>query len=569
MPTPYANAASSSRSPSSSPPLPAVGETINERYRLDREAGRTEAGVVFDALDLSLDRRVAVEVASSLEEPSARRKWSRDAMMAQRLEGEHVLRVLEVGNVGANVPYVVREAGLCTMAAELAAKGAVPIDVAVAWTLEACEAVAEGHALGMAHGDLRLDNVYLVRGTPEARVKVAWTSAAKAERAAKEDVARDIASLGVMLRLLVTGHTEADADGASTLPGDLSHAVARALAQDPTAKFNNVGELARVLAPFAPPGHGAARAVAYILSRAGIVGRPMPGARRSAPSSPAVSSPVARGANASDAAASTAPSVTDRLSFTDEWFGRPARSSLPPAAEPPRSRRGFAFAVVSVALVSVALGGSVFLWQSGRLPRWTGAAPPEPVGTTEVTSGTDESANDAERERTAAQAAADEANASAQAEPRANERGATAPEPAKSVSVDSLPNAPPATTAYAAPVSAPPAREAITNAVPEIRGVTPPSTATSAAASAPASATSTPASTASPSGTTGAASSSAASESNGADGAAAPPASATTDPTTAPSATAPASTNEPASPPSASPSPSTSPSETDPTSPPY
>jgi hypothetical protein len=419
----------------------------------------------------------------------------------------------------------------------------------------------------MAHGDLRLDNVYLVRGTPEPRVKVAWTSAAKAERAAKEDVARDIASLGVMLRLLVTGHTDADADGASTLPSDLSHAVARALAQDRTGKFNNVGELARALAPFAPPGHGAARAVAYLLSRAGIVGGPVPGApraMRSASSSPAVSSPGARTAKATDVAASTAGSVTDRLSFTDEWFGRPTRSSILPPPEPQRSGRGFAFAVVSVALVSAALGGSVFLWESGRLPRWTGAAPPESVGTTELTSSTDESANESERERAAAeaqaQAAADEANASAQAEQQANERGARAPEPAKSVSVESLPNVPPATTTRAAPVSAPPAHEAITNAVPEIRGVTPPSPTSTTAASAASASTTSPA-------TTGAPTSSAASESNGMDRASAPPASATSDPTTAPSATAPATTNDPASPPPA-PSPSTAPSPSESETPP-
>jgi hypothetical protein len=43
------------------------------------------------------------------------------------------------------------------------------------------------------------------------------------------------------------------------------------------------------------------------------------------------------------------------------------------------------------------LAGTVLLWDLGMLPRWTGAAPPEPVGTTELTSGpwdTDEHAVD-------------------------------------------------------------------------------------------------------------------------------------------------------------------------------
>jgi cell division septation protein DedD len=287
-------------------PAAGAGDTLAERYRLDREGVRTEAGVLFDALDLDLNRRVAVEIASSIEEPKARRKWARDATLAQRLEGAHVLRVLDVGDVDG-VPYAVRDATLCTMAAEIEVKDAVPIPLAVAWTLEACEAVAEAHALGMAHGDLRLDNIYLVRGTTEPTVKVAWTSAAKAERAAKEDIARDLAGLGVLLRVLATGRFGDDeADGAPTLPTELAHAVARALA------------------------------VAFLMSRAGIVSGTIPGS--------------------------------------------------PPSSRRPTRRARPAFAFVSAALIALVLGGSWFLWQNGKLPRWTGAAPPDAIGNTEVTS---------------------------------------------------------------------------------------------------------------------------------------------------------------------------------------
>src|SRR5437762_2201081 len=112
----------SARRPVSVPAAPSLfgaGDTISDRYRLDREAMRTEAGMVFDATDLTLERRVAVEVASSLAEPRARRKWARDALLAQRLEGEHVLRITDVGNLPDGIPYVVRESALRTLAGEL------------------------------------------------------------------------------------------------------------------------------------------------------------------------------------------------------------------------------------------------------------------------------------------------------------------------------------------------------------------------------------------------------------------------------------------------------------------
>ena len=432
--------------PPTSQGSPHAGDVLAERYRLERDVGRTEAGVVFDGIDLHLNRQVAVEIASSIEEPKARRKWARDAMLAQRLEGEHVLRVLDVGNLVGGVPYAVREAALCTMAAELEVKGALPIPVAVAWTLEACEAVAEAHALGMAHGDLRLDNVYLVRPlrgrdereSGEPTVKVAFTSAAKAERAAKEDVARDLAGLGAMLRVLSTGRlTDDEADGAPTLPTDLAHAVARALSVDPRERIQNVAELARMLAPYAPPGHASARNVAFLMSRAGIVAGALPLAVTAPPPPPSSRRP--KGVVPAEPLVVTAPISTrdaDRASFTDEWFGRaqrtPLRASLAPAHRPARP----VFAMVSLALVALVLGGSWFLWQNGMLPRWTGAAPPEAVGNTEVTSGPAASPAESMTAEPAAAAAAPAAAAAATT--------AVAPPTAEtaSTSVESLPTAP-------------------------------------------------------------------------------------------------------------------------------
>jgi hypothetical protein len=444
-------------------------DTIAQRYHLEREGVRTEAGVVFDAVDLNLNRRVAVEIASSIDEPDARRRWARDAVLAQRLEGAHVLRVLDVGNVDG-VPYAVREAALCTMAAEVEVKAALPIPLAVAWTLEACEAIAEAHALGMAHGDLRLDNIYLVRGPAEPSVKVAWTSAAKAERAAKEDVARDLAGLGALLRVLATGRFGDDeADGAPTLPTDLAHAVARALSIDPRERFQNVAELARTLAPFAPPGHPSARNVAFLMSRAGILSGAIPGSapssRRAIVTAPA---PAALPSRAGAPRAADAPSsMTDRLSFTDEWFGRGTRTSLAGTLAPVPVRRARpAFALVSAALIALVLGGSWFLWQNGKLPHWSGAAPPDAVGNTEVTS---------------APAAPAEPAAVEPVEPA----GATA-----STSVDALPNAPvdPATAAQPAvaatstsstgvpPPAKPRAVEPRAKPAAELRYVDPPTT---------------------------------------------------------------------------------------------
>lgn len=305
-----------------------------------------------------------------------------------------------------------------------------------------------------------------------------------------------------MLRLLVTGQTESDAEGAATMPSGISQAVARALAQDREGRFENVAQLARILAPFAPPGHGSARAVVFMLSRAGVVGGPLPAMPR-APKKPVPAAPPSDG---DLGAVTTSPG--DRLSFTDQWFGRPVQVPLVPLVAlepPPRRNRGFAFAVVSVALVSAALGGSFFLWQTGVLPRWTGSAPPDDIGTTGVTSGAmDENERAAENAEANAVRAAEEAAETdkARAEPAATADEAKPADAIRSLPVGSLPEAPAPTTVATA--IAPPATtlptlpvvpDPIVNTVPEVRGITTASPATTAPA---ADATNTPSAVAPP-----------------------------------------------------------------------
>src|SRR5688500_16017408 len=148
------------------------GATVFERYRIERESGCNDSGIVYDAVDIRTGKSVALEIATSVEDDDARSRLARDAMLAQRLEDEHVLRVLEAGILSDGSPYVVREPALSTLAGEVQARGATDPSPAAAWTLEICEALAEAHALGLAHGDGRAATVGVARdesGPPVAQ----------------------------------------------------------------------------------------------------------------------------------------------------------------------------------------------------------------------------------------------------------------------------------------------------------------------------------------------------------------------------------------------------------------
>jgi eukaryotic-like serine/threonine-protein kinase len=321
------------------------------RYRLDRETRRSDLGVVYDATELSTERRVAVEVATKLDDPEARARFTRDAMMAQRLEGEHVLCVLDVGALPDGVPYLVREHAVATLADEIAARHEIPIEEAVGWTLEACEALAEAHAIGMAHGDVRAENCWLARGRDGSPiVKVAWTSHAKADAVAKEDIARDIAGLGGVLRALVSGTTTADdADGAPTLPNGVAHVVARASGQGDERYYAHVGELASDLAPFGPPDHPSVRTTSFLLSRAGI-------ARTSSPRT--ISTPTP--------ALPTSVAASNEA-HPDGWNER-AHDGRRWGSAPPGGARKGGLAMLAAVLLGVAAFGAYALYRSGNAP---------------------------------------------------------------------------------------------------------------------------------------------------------------------------------------------------------
>lgn len=368
-----------------------------ERFNLDREAARTETGVIYEATEKVTHRKVTIELANDLDD-DARLGFERDAMISQRLEGEHVLRVLEVGALVDGTPFVVREPALGSLANDVSTRGPLPTAEAVAWTLEVCEALAEAHTKGIAHGDVRAETVFLGRdaaGQPIAKVR--WTSKAKAEGTAREDVARDVAGAALLLRYLITGQTEIDDDAVKTLPTELGHAVARATSKNDDVRQRNIGELASTLARYAPPEHQSARNIAFLMSRAGIVGAPV-----SIPVSQRMTAPnlmVAPAAVATYAAPPSSrrvpvgPSLRGEPGLNEEWFAASPRrsriSDLPPAP----ARKSGAGVAVALLLLGATLGGTVFLYKNGQLPQWSGTAPPsdegkmEPLSRTEVTSG--------------------------------------------------------------------------------------------------------------------------------------------------------------------------------------
>jgi serine/threonine-protein kinase len=269
---------------------PEVGRLIGGKFVIEGILGRGGMGVVYAARNMDLDQRVAVKclLPEFLDVPEILERFAREARAAVRIQGEHVARVLDVGRSEDGVPFIVMEyLEGHDLAQELLTHGALGIAEAVTYILQACEAIAQAHALRIVHRDLKPSNLFLA-ATPGRNpfVKVLdfgiskvvdpkssqltktttlmgtpyYMSPEQLLAAKTVDERSDIWSLGVILYELLTAISPFAAETGPEVVAKIVHnepvppSTLRCLQAKPDARFQDVGALALALAPFAAPG---------------------------------------------------------------------------------------------------------------------------------------------------------------------------------------------------------------------------------------------------------------------------------------------------------------------------
>jgi len=137
---------------------------IAGKYRVDRVRGQGGMGIVVLATHVQLHRPVAIKfiLPEVLGTPHVVQRFLREAQAAVQLSSEHVARVLDVGALETGAPYMVLE---YLEGADLSSfpRSQLTVGGIVDLVLQACEALAEAHALGIVHRDIKPANFFITR----------------------------------------------------------------------------------------------------------------------------------------------------------------------------------------------------------------------------------------------------------------------------------------------------------------------------------------------------------------------------------------------------------------------
>ncbi|MEO8181281.1 MAG: serine/threonine-protein kinase [Deltaproteobacteria bacterium] len=277
------------------------GDVLCDRYRVDRVLGAGGMGVVVLAEHIELRERVAIKflLDDAAEDSELSERFLREARAAVKIRSEHVVRVSDVGRLPSGAPYLVMEYLEGEDLSQRLERGRVPIEDAVDYIIQCCEAMHVAHRAGIVHRDLKPANLFLtqrpdgssiikvldfgiskVGGAEAAQLSLTRTQAmmgsplymSPEQMRSSKDVAgsTDIWALGVILHELISG--EVPFNGASVtevlvkvmtdappglrslraeVPEALEAVVLRCLAKAPADRYSSVAALAVALSPFA------------------------------------------------------------------------------------------------------------------------------------------------------------------------------------------------------------------------------------------------------------------------------------------------------------------------------
>lgn len=156
-----------------------VGSVVGNRYEVRALLARGGMATVYEALDLRLDRVVALKVMHPhlAADPGFVARFEREAKSAARLSHPHVVGVYDQGEANGLVYLAMEYIPGRTLRDVIREYGPLTTEQALVLLEPVLEALAAAHAAGLVHRDIKPENVLI---SHDGRVKVADFGLARA-----------------------------------------------------------------------------------------------------------------------------------------------------------------------------------------------------------------------------------------------------------------------------------------------------------------------------------------------------------------------------------------------------
>jgi PAS domain S-box-containing protein len=143
------------------------GAVLNQKYRLERKIAAGGFGVVYEATQIALERRVAVKLLrppTGLDEEAMFERFRREGITTSRVNHLNAVAVLDVDVSEGGFPYIVMEylEGQ-TVGERLHSGGMDTLGEAVGVAADVCAVLAASHRAGVIHRDIKPSNIFLQR----------------------------------------------------------------------------------------------------------------------------------------------------------------------------------------------------------------------------------------------------------------------------------------------------------------------------------------------------------------------------------------------------------------------
>ena len=272
---------------------PLVGQIIGGKFRIASLLSRGAHGLVFKAVQTSIDREVAIKVlrpdVGADREDEFKERFLREARLAGQLQHPNIVTIHDFGEVAGGSCFIALELLRGQTLHDLLQPGPLPVRRALPIFTQLCQALIHSHERGILHRDIKPSNVFvsdrdfvklfdfgLVKtAMPHEEITDAGTFMGTPHYAAPEqirggaiDSRMDLYAMGVLMYRTLAGrlpfrgaswvsvvlqHLEEPYPPIATVspevdvPRDLEAIIERCLHKDPAQRYANGRELLEAL----------------------------------------------------------------------------------------------------------------------------------------------------------------------------------------------------------------------------------------------------------------------------------------------------------------------------------